>query len=260
MVRCCRVALTISGFLAVVLTAVPAWAAVYFVNPTGRDTNPGSEAMPWRTLARGAATLVAGDTLTVGAGIYQERLVPARSGKAGLPITFAAASPGTVVLDGEGIALPDDLAGLLQIDQRSHIIVSGFYVMNAGSYRDDAAIMVLQSSDIEIRACTTENSASSGIGVWASQRITIEGCHVEHAASGVYQESITIAGTDGFVVRGCTVRDCLKEGICLKDGSSHGTACGNDVSGAFSEGIYIDAWDKYTHDIEVFANLVHDNK
>jgi len=164
-----------------------------------------------------------------------------------------------VIIDGQGITLDDDLTGLFLISGRHHLIVRGFRVINVGPHRDNAGILVDRSSDIVLSECSTADTASSGIGVWASRRITIQGCRVERAGSGGWQESITVAGTEGFEVRSCTVRDCRKEGICLKDGSSRGTVHGNEVSGAFSVGIYVDAWNKPTRDIEVYANLVHDN-
>jgi len=235
------------------------WGAVYFAAPAGKDTNPGTAERSRRRLSKAASALSAGDTVIVGAGTYTERVVPARSGSPGKPITYAAAAGSSVIIDRQGITLDDDLTGLFLISGRNHLIVRGFRVINAGPHRDNAGILVDRSSDIVLSECSTADTASSGIGVWASRRVTIQGCRVERAGSGGWQESITVAGTEGFEVRSCTVRDCRKEGICLKDGSSRGTVHGNEVSGAFSVGIYVDAWDKPTRDIEVYANLVHDN-
>jgi hypothetical protein len=250
----------LAGLIAAFLiVASRGWAATYTVAPTGVDTNPGTEERPWRTLSKAAATLAAGDTVTVNAGTYRERVVPERSGSPGRPIIYTAAAVGTVIIDGQGVRLPDDLTGLFCIQGRSHIVINGFRPINAGPYRDNAGIMVDQSSDIVIRSCSTADTVSSGIGVWSSVRVTVDQCRVEKAGSGGFQESITIAGTDGFTVSACTVGDCRKEGICLKDGSSNGTANANTVIGAHGVGIYVDAWDKHTHDITVFGNTVHDN-
>ncbi len=49
------------------------------------------------------------------------------------------------------------------------------------------------------------------------------------------------------------------EGICPKDGSSNGKIFNNHVHDLNDRlGIYIDAWDKHTFNIEVFRNRVHD--
>jgi hypothetical protein len=241
------------------LVSLPSFAGDFYVGPEGRDSNPGSRERPWRTIAKATASLGAGDTLRFLSGTWKERLAPSRSGSPGRPITFTALDGAAVTLDGSGIVLPDDLAGVVEVAHVAWIVVSGLHVINAGPCRDNAGIMVLDSHDVVVRGCAIEDTTSSGIGVWASSRVLVDGCSVTRAGSGGYQESITVAGTDGFEVRGCTVRDCRKEGICLKDGASNGSAHGNLVQGAHSVGIYIDAWDKHTHDIEVFGNTARAN-
>ena len=253
---CCCFPIFLGIFL---IISACCWGSVFYVSPDGNDSNPGTAPKPWKTISKAAATLQAGDTVYVSEGTYRERVVPRLSGGPGHPITYAAVKEGTVTLDGADVVLPDDLAGVFEINSRSWITVNGFRIVNAGPNRDSAGIMVIASSDVIIKNCITSRTVSSGIGVWAGRRVTVEGCRVDLAGSGGYQESITVAATDGFEVRGCLVSDCRKEGICLKDGSSHGKVTGNEVLGAYSVGIYVDAWDKYTHDIEVYGNRAHDN-
>jgi hypothetical protein len=47
-----------------------AHAAVRFVAPNGSDTNTGTEAQPWKTLRKAAATVQPGDTVRIKAGDY----------------------------------------------------------------------------------------------------------------------------------------------------------------------------------------------
>lgn len=63
--------LTILALLAVL--ASPAWSATYYVRKAGNDTTgDGSTGAPWLTIAKGYATIAAGDTLKVGVGTYAE--------------------------------------------------------------------------------------------------------------------------------------------------------------------------------------------
>jgi hypothetical protein len=55
------------------------------------------------------------------------------------------------------------------------------------------------------------------------------------------------------------VFNCKKEGIDLKDGSTNGTVRHNIVHDVTQTGIYVDAWNKPTHDITLDGNLVHDS-
>ena len=68
----------LNGVLAVLIAWVcvavsspqPALASTtYYVALTGSDTNPGTQAAPWRTIQKAANTLVAGDTVVVQSGI-----------------------------------------------------------------------------------------------------------------------------------------------------------------------------------------------
>jgi hypothetical protein len=97
----CTVAWVLTFLL---LPLAPAWAVSaqaissssptnYYVdqsNPQASDTNPGTEAQPWMTIGRAARVAAAGDTVTVKAGMYPERVQPAHSGSAGKRITFQA--------------------------------------------------------------------------------------------------------------------------------------------------------------------------
>ncbi len=236
--------------------AAPA-GAVYYVAPDGDDFNPGTVDDPWQTIQKAADTLAAGDTVYIRAGTYAERVIPVNSGSAGNPITYAAYPGETAILDGSGIELPDDLAGLFEILGLSYLRVSGLRVINAGPYANNAGILVSDSSEITIENVSTDHTMSSGIGVWGSQGVTIRGNLVEWAGLGGGQECITVAGTTNFDVRDNTVINCQKEGIDAKDGSSYGRIYDNRVSYSLAVGIYVEAWDKYTHDIEVFRNVVH---
>ena len=64
----------------------------------GRDTNPGTLAAPFKTLARASSLLQPGDVCTLRAGTYREMLAPKTSGEPGRPITYRAYPQEKVVL------------------------------------------------------------------------------------------------------------------------------------------------------------------
>jgi hypothetical protein len=72
------------------VTAVAAPGIVYYVATSGSDSSPGTLAQPWRTIQKAAATAVAGDTVTIRAGTYNEQVVPLSSGSAGSPIQYTS--------------------------------------------------------------------------------------------------------------------------------------------------------------------------
>ncbi len=69
----------------------PAWAATYYVdgsNAAARDTNPGTQAQPWKTIGKAAGLLKPGDTVFVKAGVYRELVILSKSGTPADPITI----------------------------------------------------------------------------------------------------------------------------------------------------------------------------
>jgi hypothetical protein len=240
-------------------------AATYYVSTTtGSNTNPGTEAQPWQTIKKAADTLVAGDTVYIKAGTYQERVAPKNSGTSGNYITYAAYTGDTVTIDGSSISLSlEDQDGLFVVENKSYIIISGLNIKNARPNDNNNGIYVDSSSYITIEKNYTYNTVSSGIGVWDSDHITIDGNEVELACNDGEQECITVSTTDTFEIKNNHVHDSGPgtmggEGIDAKDGSTNGKIYKNHVHHIKRLGIYVDSWDKLTSQIEVYQNVVHD--
>ena len=63
----------------------------------GKDDNPGTRSAPLRTIQRGAELAQPGDTVTVHAGIYRERVNPSRGGQSDTQRIVFQAAPGEKV-------------------------------------------------------------------------------------------------------------------------------------------------------------------
>lgn len=66
----------------IIFFSVPtfAYAATYYVSPTGSDANPGTQSQPWKTIRKATNTLGSGDTATILSGIYNEGVIVSSSG------------------------------------------------------------------------------------------------------------------------------------------------------------------------------------
>jgi hypothetical protein len=231
---------------------------VYYVSPAGDDENPGTYQQPWRTVGKAAASLAAGDTVHVREGTYREQIVPLHSGSSTAYITYAAYPGETVTIDGKGLDL-GRWGGLFDIVERECIRVSGLRVINSSSM----GIRVDRAAHVVVQDCYTYDTASSGIGVWRSQNVVVDGNEVELAVNGGSQECITIAGSDRVRVTNNHVHNRQVgrrggEGIDAKDGASNVLIMGNHVHDIDKLGIYVDAWNKHTYNIDVVGNVVHD--
>ncbi len=92
--------------MAVLLTvAVPmAWAGEYHVSTGGNDANEGTAAKPLQTISAAAKLAKPGDTITVHAGVYRERISPPRGGDSDAQrITYQAAPGEKVTIKGSEI-------------------------------------------------------------------------------------------------------------------------------------------------------------
>jgi len=80
-----------------ILPAQAAAGTTYFVATNGSDSNPGSQAQPWKTIQKAANSVAAGDSVVVGPGTYKENVTLSTSGTTSAPITFQAQSAPSVV-------------------------------------------------------------------------------------------------------------------------------------------------------------------
>lgn len=238
----------------------------YYVATDGRDSHPGTEQLPWRTIQKAADTLTAGKTVYIKEGTYNERVWVQHSGMSGNFITFTAYPDHTVTIDGRGI--PFDWYGLFNVRDKSYIKVSGLRVINSSYW---GIYVGGNSNHIIIEKNYTYNTASSGIAAWRGSEtgscsdIIISGNEVELAVSGNQQECISLSGIDRFEVRynyvhhGNPNKTPGGEGIDTKDGCSNGKVYKNCVYRTYNKlGIYVDAWDEDSSNLEVFDNIVHD--
>jgi parallel beta-helix repeat protein len=238
-------------------TSAPVTGSAFYVATSGNDANPGSEALPWRTITKAANTLTAGATVYIKTGTYNERVLPKNSGSAGKNITYAAYPGQTVTVDGTGISL-NNFQGLVETTNRSYIKISGLNVSNSTG----AGLFASNGNNIIFEKNHTFNCATSGIGVWGGSNITVDGNDVENSNYGGANEAISFGGVSNFVIRNNHVHNPTatrsKEGIDAKQGSNNGQIYGNTVDHTVAVAIYVDAYDQHTYNIDVFDNVVHD--
>ncbi len=223
--------------------------------------------------------LQAGDTVLIMNGTYQidthpsnKEINPVNSGNAVDGYISFEAYPGHApVLDGGNNMLPN--GGLITIANRDYIRVSGLTVQNVDDDDEGIGIYVENSRNIVIENNHVRHIDSSGIQVFSkdfrpgqpSANITITGNEVEDTNRGGPNEMITVSGVDGFEVAYNKVHSRHVgggggEGIDIKEGSQNGTVHHNEVWDLNTNrpGIYLDAWDQTTRNIDVYSNVVRD--
>jgi parallel beta-helix repeat protein len=181
----------------------------FYVAAGGDDDNPGTIRQPWRTIAKAAEALQPGDTVYVRGGTYAEPLAPARSGRAGAPITFTAypgeqpvlnmaRGPGVdlsnrshVVVDGFTVEA-NGTAGWLAMDAASRNVVRNNTFRNAsrarhGAYLEDARYNKLVNNVFFRHGDGSANSGTDSVKFFRSNNNLFEGNRVVNASHSTFQ-------------------------------------------------------------------------
>lgn len=231
------------------------FSANYFVSVNGNDNNSGSKQSPFRTIQKSASVVEPGDTVFVMGGIYNETVRFLKSGTETKPIVFIGEKNKTII---DANNINEKYSGIFQIEGLNWIEIHNFFLKNSS----DQGFYVDNSSNITLKKNKTLNTYSSGIGFWVCKSILIDSNEVESACNGGPQECISIANCENFLVRYNKVHNGINgtsggEGIDVKDGSQNGIIHNNTIYNLSRLGIYIDAWDKYTGNIQVYNNIIY---
>ncbi|MBL7064963.1 MAG: right-handed parallel beta-helix repeat-containing protein [Anaerolineae bacterium] len=135
----------------------------YYVSTNGSDSNPGTEAQPFRTISKGITVLGPGDTLYLRAGTYSEQFTLSTSGTADRPITIAAYPGEHPIIDGYN-QLPGDYYRMLIVLSGNYLILDGLEIQNING----TAIQIRGSyntvRNAKIHHCTNKAVLIGGTG------------------------------------------------------------------------------------------------
>lgn len=170
--------------LVATVTCSQVYAANYYVATTGFDSNPGTQAQPWLTIAKAASTASAGDTVTIAAGTYSEYVTVSKAGTAAAPITFVGpATLGGFNITGNYIVLKN-----LTLDK---------------SYTSSHPLVVNGSNSTVDGISIVMRGASAGIDVGGSSNVlknlTIDGGSVH--APGPPAQMVAISGNNNLFTK-----------------------------------------------------------
>jgi hypothetical protein len=116
--------------LACVSSAFGQTNSSFYVATTGNDSNPGTQATPWRTIQHAADTARAGSTVYVRGGIYEELVTINASGNASDGFVTFRSYPGeTAVIDAAHLT-PSGRSGVVTIQNKSYVRIVGFEIRN----------------------------------------------------------------------------------------------------------------------------------
>jgi hypothetical protein len=221
----------ISLVLLLFLLPVLASATTYYVSTTGSDTNPGTQAQPWKTIAKvNALSFSPGDFILFKRGeTWYETLIPPSSGSAGSPITFGAYGSGDLpTIDGTG-------RDYCVEGKKDYITITDLHFTSPNQYGI-------------VHTKWTSNGTELSTPGWVVQNCLFTHCRVllfgpnTLVQDNVFVGPSPITGPDGaIIIRGLVARNC--------------SVLRNTISGYYSRGIwFLNGADSPTAN----DNVVHD--
>ncbi len=243
---------------------------VYYVSKKGNDFNTGTESSPFLTIQKSIDIAIHGDIVYIKHGIYNENpKINSKNIDNTSWIKITNYQNDIVTIDGTGLNVRgqeqgDPWEGLIFILFSSYIEISGLTITNSSWF----GIFCYRSENIKINNCYVYNTYASGIIAEFSSDFAITKnelnlvCNAPNTAE--VQECLSIAtSNDVFEVSNNYVHNGGRpgwggEGINIKNGASNGKVFGNKIHDVQRTGIYVDAWNKYCTNIDVYNNMIHD--
>ncbi|WPU65653.1 hypothetical protein [Peredibacter starrii] len=211
-----------SGYPALQIGRPP---GMFYVSPSGNDSNPGTQAAPWRSLTFAGNEAIAGDTIYLRDGIHDSRLVVVNSGNStDGPITFRNFPGETPIIDGTLVTHPTGTTfGLVEGRHVSYITVAGLEikgtVLSSATTVPTGIYFSGRGSNISIESnniygVTNNDANGNAHGILISgddpipmTTINIGGNQVHNLVLG-FSESVVVNGNvDGFWIAGNSIYD-----------------------------------------------------
>jgi hypothetical protein len=210
--------------------APPVPPGTYYVSVSGNDANPGTLALPWRHIQYALNRVIAGSTVYVLNGVYNEYVNFPNSGTAGNYIVLQNYAGHAPVIDGTGLPISGEV-GLVSIVNKQYVKLIGFEVRNlkAGgvssafphgiSIRGNGAFIEIRNNkvhDIEnsCRRCGAHGIAAYGRDPNASiHDLLIDGNEVYNGKFGWSESMVLNGNVEFFTVSNNVVHDNDNIGI-----------------------------------------------
>ena len=178
-------------FFGLLLIARTVAAADYYIDQahsSASDSNPGTAALPWKTITKANQALSAGDTVYIKSGTYTNYISPTRSGTSSSPITYKNFGGDTVTVQSTSYAI--SLVG------KSYITVQGITFTNV-----DRFMYLEGASNHNVIAFNRFTNTRNATAEWAGSRIWEGSSYnwVHDNVFGDYGECTSSGSDDGSV-------------------------------------------------------------
>jgi PKD repeat protein/polygalacturonase len=200
-----------------------------YVATTGNDaTGDGSFGNPYKTIQKAVNVSVAGDTIYVRGGNYNEYVRIKASGTAGHPITIKGYGDERAVIDGTGLTLPSTMGSLVMLFNSAgtisydYITIENMHIENSTKVGLRSSFSVVNpSNNIIISNCSFYNIVYNALAIWEDdvvshghcENITVKNCIFNNIQTGMNTgECVTFVGCKNVLFQNNTLSQTHKTG------------------------------------------------
>ncbi len=208
---------------------------VYYVDPVGSDSNPGTRQAPWRTIQHAAGRVRAGDTVLINPGVYNGGIRLSTSGMETSPITFRA----NLTTSGHSRLTWMNL----NLNWSSSVFIKGSSVIIEGSGGERDAFFITEANYIILEGLTIQHATRAGLRISWSHHVSVRRClFADNGRWGIFTDF-----SDYTLIEDCESYGArLEHGIYISNSSDypiirrnrlhHNYACGLHMNGDISMG------------------------
>ncbi len=227
-------------------TSAVSVGTVYYVSPTGNDSNTGSISSPFKTLTYATNKLQPGDTLLLFGGTYNEKLRVTTVGTAAFPVTVGPVPGQQPIIDAAYAFTPAvAIAG-------SYVNISGLTVKNASSICELLSGSHIESKNMIITGCTSHGTQVTGTYITVDSH-TIYNSTIENKAktwSGGWGSALKIREADNVIVKNNKIYKNYGEGMGVR--GTNVSITDNLMYDNYSVNLYIDN----TNNVQAERNII----
>ncbi|WP_188455493.1 right-handed parallel beta-helix repeat-containing protein [Virgibacillus oceani] len=200
-----------------------------YVATNGNDQNNGTKEKPFRTLKKAASEAIAGSTIFIRKGTYNEKLVIKHSGTKSKPIAFKAYEDEEVILSGENQKDVEGDTSMVMLNNKNYITIDGITIQDLTTDLTDETVMgifvtgsssqiTLKNNHVQHIETYADDGNGHGIAIYGTgpmKDITIQNNTVENLKLGSSEALVLNGNIDGFKVENNLVRRNDNIGIDL---------------------------------------------
>ncbi len=183
---------------------------VWYASTSGSDSNPGTQALPFRTIQRGVTAAATGDWVLIRGGTYDE--------------TIATAASGVTIAGYPGESVKNDHVGRCLTINHTNIGVKDIEL--DANYGTSDAVRTTNASGMKLRrlkiheaGSTVTTSAGDGIDIEGGSNMLVEDCEIYECLAGSFSVQMDSHGIVAGNFTNLTIRRCniyRNSGDCIQ--------------------------------------------